>query len=195
MALPQGIDFRQSNAYVTDPANYDYDTEARAAAYPWTTAQGNNVGFEIGSTLDLVYRDRSAVIDARLAGLARSDTVSPLTFRIDLPATGNYTISGAFGDAGFGAPTGWDLYDTASSLGTLASGADTPAGSFRDPTNVNRTAAAWPGSQATVTKTFATTIMRIKSTAVSIPVANISVAVAVSSNVPPGGMMTLGAGR
>ena len=46
MAFPQGIDFRATSGYVTDPTNCTYEIgNAFSATYPRTTAQGNTVGW------------------------------------------------------------------------------------------------------------------------------------------------------
>lgn len=69
MAFPQGLNFRATNAYVTDGTNEAPETDSGGTGnqnYPWTTAQGNTVGWE---TADSVYqaRDWNSGNDRRLA--------------------------------------------------------------------------------------------------------------------------------
>lgn len=165
MALPQGIDFRASAGYVTDPANCDYSIVSRGD-YPWTTAQGNNVGWEINTSTSLQDRNRNSSNDARIAGINYTTTGSNSdAFRIDLPSAGNYKIGAGFGDASYAQAVGWDLYDTNSNIGTLSTGSTSGANQFNDATDTEYSAAAWPGSQTLVSKTFSTTICRFKQTA------------------------------
>lgn len=192
MALPQGINFRDTLAYVTDGANEDMENNSggQSENYPWTTAQGNNVGWE---TVDSNYeqRDRNSGNDRRLAGLGRNiNTVGGLNvdYRIDLPAPGNYKVGLASGDASYAHDTLVDLYDTNSSLGSLATGSTSGANQFKDATNTEYSAANWVTNQTLVTKTFSTTILRVRllDTADENPIAHFYVesAVAAPSETP-----------
>lgn len=196
MAFPQGIDFRRTAGYVTDPANCDAElkTDGGSADYPWTTAQGNNVGWETTSS-SYLGRDRNSGIDARLAGVnANADVVAD--FRIDLPSSGNYNIGLGAGDANYANNVAWDLYDTTSSLGSLSTGTTSAANKFKDATNTEYSAAAWPGSQTLVTKTFATTICRLKAGGANQVVAHFYVEAAAATGGGPlvfGGELVKGA--
>lgn len=158
MAFPQGINFRATSGYVTDGANESF--ENAGTLYPRTTAQGNTVGWEqaVGN-----LRDRSSSVDRRLAGINYINSQSD--YRIDLPSAGSYTIRAAFGDMSSVNDTLWSLLDTTTSLATLATGTNVASGSFKDATDTVRTAAAWPGSNASITKTFSTTICRFRGAA------------------------------
>lgn len=164
MAFPQGINFRANSWFVTDGANDAYWTGSGGTphAYPTVTPQGNTAGFE--QTLSEA-RDRSAAIDARLAGMCF--TATQVDFRIDLPSAGNYKIGLASGDYENSQTSQVELFDGTTSLGLLSNGSSA-ANKFRDATNVERTVAEWVASNeggdetALVTKTFATTICRFR---------------------------------
>jgi hypothetical protein len=163
MGFPQGINFRDTPGFVTDSTYEDPEhangTLSNIATYPRTTVQGNNVGWEdLPSGINT--RDRNAAIDRRLAGTHFSSQPTKVTYRIDLPAAGAYKIRLAAGDASNAARSDVELFDTVTSLGTLASGA-TALGGFDDATNTEYTAANWPGSNTQAAKTFASTICRL----------------------------------
>lgn len=162
MAYPQGINFRATLAYVTDGAadSCELGAASGGVAYPRTTAQGNTVGWEGGGSGN--ERNRSTTNDNRLAGLHFFNSVTK-NFRFDLPAAGKYNIRLAAGDASNNANVGWSLIDNATSLGVLASGTGGAVNSFKDASNVSRTAAAWPGNNVAVAFTFASTICRFRS--------------------------------
>lgn len=159
MALPQGINFRGTLAYVTDGANEHYF--AYNTAYPTTTAQGQSCGWEAGGTGDA---NRSNSIDVRLTGITYLSASGAKDFRIDLPSTGSHNVGCAAGDAN--GATDWvqvELLDTSSSLGTLVSDQSDASGDFFfDATDTKYVASTWPGSQTLVAKTFTTTICRFR---------------------------------
>lgn len=162
MAYPQGINFRQTLAFVTDGANESWDHAVGAGGtYPHTTAQGNTVGWEGAVGND---RDRSSSVDRRLAGVCFTSSVQA-DYRFDLPAAGSYNVRFAAGDMGSVNDTLWSLLDTTTSLATLTTGTNVTTGSFKDATNAVLTAAAWPGSNTLVNKTFSTTICRFRGSA------------------------------
>src|SRR3990172_2505210 len=160
MALPQGINFRATAGYVTDPTGTTYQT-ATTANYPFTTPQGNNVGWEaalVGGT-----RDRSTTVNARLAGInytAASATAKK--YRFDLPAAGSYNVRVAMGDAGSSNGAYCQLFDNVTLLSTLVTDHTNTgaAGNFYDATDTLLTAATWPGSNTAYAATFASTIAR-----------------------------------
>lgn len=174
--MQQGVNHRLTLAYVTDGALEDFESADPSGNqdYPRTTLQGNTVGWETVSG-GYQARNRSNAIDRRLAGHVRNDLVAPFDFRIDLPAPGNYRVRAAMGDAVYAATCGLDLYDGSTSLGTLCSGTTSAAGRFFDATGTELTAAAWPGSNGAVVKTFASTICRFRCTVVSAPLAHVYV--------------------
>lgn len=174
MALPQGINFRQTSGYVTDGANEDYEiTSSSSESYPHTTAQGNNVGWETVS-INYQTRDRQSGNDPRLAGVNWNDVVSA-DFRMDLPSAGNYNVGIAAGEGNYARDVAFDLYDTSSSLGSLTTGSTSAAQRFKDATNTEYTEVTWPTSQTLVEKTFSTTICRFRAPSASQFIAHVYV--------------------
>lgn len=163
MAFPQGIDFRATSGFVTDPANCDYEI-GTTANYPRTTAQGNSVGWEDapGGT-----RNRNAAVDARVAGLHFNGTsiLVATRYRIDLPSAGNYKFRAAAGDTSNPSTVELELFDDVTSLGNLVTRHTAiTSGSFYDATDVQRANAAdWVTNNAlSPSYTFASTICRVK---------------------------------
>lgn len=191
MALPQGMCFRNTAGYVADPTNYDHDL-GNGVTYPFTTAQGNSVGWEQGVGGDT--RNRNSGNDARLAGIAFGDSQSD--FRVDVPLVGSYQVGLAAGDASYARTCKFDLYDTVLNLLTLCNGSTGAANSFFDAGGNIRTAAAWPASQTFVTQTFVSTILRIrKLTSTTNCIASLYVAAA-GGAAPAGGQgVLLGSAR
>lgn len=163
MAFPQGIDFRASAPFVSDPANCDNEI-GTTANYPRTSAQGNTVGWEQAPSLPT--RDRSSGVDARLAGMAGTfnSSGSAANYRLDLPSAGDYVIRMAIGDqAGGHANTVVELFDNVTSLGKIVNVGSTATDEFYDATGVKRTSDTdWVTNNATLTKTFASTILRVQ---------------------------------
>ena len=160
MALPQGINCRATLAYVSDGAD-EFFMDEGVNNYPTTSTQGNTVGWETAFG-NLGQRNRSASNDRRLAGMQYTGTGTKYDLRIDLPSAGSYDIRLAAGDGLYAQPVSVELFDTSSSLGVLSSGSTSAGNKFKDATNVERTAATWPGSNVAVTKTFSTTICRFR---------------------------------
>jgi hypothetical protein len=161
MAFPQGLSFRQTDAFVTDvsPATSEI---GQAVNYPRTTPQGNTVGWEtVVSTIQV--RNRQAGNDARLAGLAFPNTSTDVVkYRIDLPAAGSYNMRWASGDGSYTTSAVVSLYDTTTLLTALSTGTTSAAQTFKDATDVEWTNVTWPGSNVAITKTFASTICRLQ---------------------------------
>lgn len=162
MGLPQGINFRATAGYVTDGGNEDNELVASGnQTYPHTTAQGINVGWETVSGL-YQGRNRNAGNDRRLAGINFNTNTGTWDFRVDLPSAGTYNIRLAMGDASYAAAVACDIVDGTTNLGTLTSGSTSAFNQFKDPTNTEYSAANWPGSNTAVSKTFSTTICRVR---------------------------------
>lgn len=177
MALPQGIDFRSTAGYVTDPADHTYEILSTGVGnYPRTTPQGNNVGWEAGSDASGYTRNRNSGVDARLAG--RSAPTSGWKYRIDLPSAGTYTVRFAAGDASYTATTTWTLKDTTTTLTTLTTGSTSAGGKFKDALDVEYSSAAWPAGNSAYSGVFATTILRVESTSSGSTIAHVYVAAA-----------------
>ena len=175
MAFPQGIDFRGTSGFVTDPTNYDNENggsssgQGAAATYPRTSAQGNTVGWE--TTFNFV--DRSSSVNARLAGVNYIGSGgATATYRIDLPATGSYGIQGAFGDQGSAQNTFTiQLEDTTTVFATPVNAQSSTIDQFYAANGTQETEANWltnnpvAGSGTDeISRTFTTTIFRIKLT-------------------------------
>lgn len=155
-----GINFRDSAGYVTDGTNETYCL-GDADVYPTTRG-----GFTFGwSTIDGDSgRDRNSGVDRRLAGINQcSNDGTPCTFRLDLTTSGAKTICLALGD--YGSNQDYqkiEFLDNTTSLFTITDTDGTVFTNFDDATGVNRTAAAWPGSNVCVEHTFATTTLIVK---------------------------------
>jgi hypothetical protein len=164
VAYPQGIDFRQTSGFVTDPTNCDYEIGS-AINYPRVTAQGNTVGWEDDPSVN--QRDRNANVGdaAKLAGIVFGSSV--LRYRFDLPSAGNYKVRIAAGDGAGANGVKVEVFDNVTSLGVLVSDRTTgvlTVDQFVDATDVVRTSTAdWVSNNAlSATLTFASTICRFK---------------------------------
>lgn len=170
MALPQGIPFRSTEAYVSDSGNDDSenstsntaDAPVDAISYPRTTTQGNSVGWEVidGGTA-ISTRNRNTA-GGRLAGHhAHAASAVAERFRIDLPSAGSYLIRLAAGDYNYSSNTNATVYDDTTSVVSVTT-ATTAATRWRDATGVERTSVSdWNNNNAGSTQTFASTILRM----------------------------------
>lgn len=162
MALPQGINFRETLAFATDSSPNDGEIAPGLSfgdTYPRTTAQGNTVGWEV-PTAGGNSRDRSATNDNRLRGI-HFHTENSTYYRIDLPGAGDYKVGLASGDANYTTTTRVDLFDTTTSLATLCNGTTSAVNRFFDANGTEHTAANWPANNTLRTVTFATTQLRL----------------------------------
>lgn len=155
-----GINFRDSAGYVTDGTDETYCL-GDADPYP-TTRAGITFGW---STIDGDSgRDRNSSVDRRLAGINQcSNDGTPCIFRLDLFTSGTKSICLALGD--YGSNQDYqkiEFLDDTTSLFTITDTDGTVFTNFNDASGVNRTAAAWPGSNVCVEHTFATTTMIVK---------------------------------
>lgn len=158
MAFVQpGFNFRGTLAFVTDGSDEYF--VAAADTYPKTYVAGVVGGWEVGGAGGL---DR-AVQDRRLSGVgyAFNNTSPQPVFRVDLPAVGDYNIRLAAGDQAGNQSQYVQLVDNATVFVTMTA-LFSAGNEFRDATAVARTAAAWPGSNAAVLRTFASTIFRMR---------------------------------
>lgn len=155
-----GVDFRATSPFVTDPSG-DSPEISTGADYPHITQQGYTVGWEQAPS---GTRDRSAAVDARLAGMHFvNNGGSAANFRIDLPAVGDYRIALAIGDASGANHNTVELFDDATSLGAVVTNGANAGGQFYDASGVLRTSSAdWVTNEVEVAETFASTILRIK---------------------------------
>ncbi len=159
MPYSQGINFRATAGYVTDPAGYDVILNGTTNAYPYATAQGNTVGWE--SATDVFGLDRDSANIAQLAGL-NFVFGTDRDFRLDLPSPGQYLIRLAAGDAVSPNPCAISLYDSASLVTTMSTGTTSTTNYFKDATDAEWSNTAWAGSNVAITPTFTTTICRFR---------------------------------
>lgn len=153
MAWDKGWDFRATSGYVTDPANCTYVIQD---VYP-TTRNTSTFGFDSAFGTD--SRDRDTTYP-RIAGM--NYVTSVRTFRIDLPATGDYDIYLGLGDWASTALVGkFTIKDNTTTLFTINHNSAT-GGSLYDATDTQLTASNWNSSNAKTTKTFASTIFIIE---------------------------------
>jgi hypothetical protein len=161
----KGFNFRDTGGFVTDGTNqvgvYGF---WGSATYPTTTSIGGEAvtyGFESSGSLDLESADinSSAPYAPELSGEWRDGALTDV-FRVDLPASGNYTLTLAAGAAGGGGgDEKFEIRDN--STARLSYHALRANGSFVDATGTDRgDAAAWRANQAPTAYTFASTIFR-----------------------------------
>jgi hypothetical protein len=169
MAFPQGVDFRNTSGYVSDPTNCTYELGASNTDYPTTTPQGNNIGWETGFVA-FNARDRDNTLDPRLAG-CNFTNVAQATFRIDLPSSGSYTINLALGDDFSGWSEKLQVFDGTTSLFTVSgtNSAVSGWGGFDANGNSYTSATAWVSANPTAgggtggnSQSFSTTIARFQ---------------------------------
>jgi hypothetical protein len=160
VAFDQGIDFRSTAGFVTDPTGCDKET-ATTANYPRTSAQGNTVGWE-----DAIsgVANRSAAVDARLAGIAFAANGTPKRYRLDLPSSGWYRITLAIGDQTTAQSQSVGIYDGTTLVSNVVGhNLASAGGTFYDACGVRRSSAAnWVANEVTVVAFFSSTICRIK---------------------------------
>jgi Malectin domain len=156
-----GFDFRASAHYASDPA---YAVGVIGEAYPHAYKNGNSstitAGWEAVPTTcaGVQSRDRTNADDPRLAGLnANSANSIPrgaqCVFRIDLPTTGNWSISLASGDAKDQQLNSIVFKDGGTPFQTLNK-VTTPANNFMDSNGTIWTAATWPASNTSLVHNF-----------------------------------------
>lgn len=149
-----GINFRGSSGYVSDGAGETYCLGSDT--YP-TTRGGFTFGWEDAPGGGI---DRDATNDARLAGINYAPTAGT-RWRLDLPATGDYLIRLAIGDAASGQGNKFLVKDDGTLLLTRGIHNTSGADRFFDAAGVEYTDATWPGSNTGASLTFATTILRL----------------------------------
>ncbi len=154
MSLDVGVNFRATAGYVTDGAG---ETYCIGDVYP-VTRGGLTFGWETNAASTV---DRDSTNDPRFAGINYASAASR-TFRADLPATGDYDIHVAVGDTTGSQWVAWLFKDDATQFAettSFTSGVER----FKDATDVERTEAGWAANEVKVTRTFASTILRVVS--------------------------------
>lgn len=151
-----GIDFRGSSGYVTDPSGCTYCV---GDSYP-TTRAGLTFGW---TTAGISAADRSTGVNPRVAGINYLPAGFTITFRVDLPAAGGYSIGVAQGDAGSARTLqSFTIYDNTTSLLSKSANEGSHSNYYMDAAgNVWTSDSAWFSSQVFESLTFASTIFKI----------------------------------
>ena len=189
MGYAQGIDFRSTEAFVTDVAPNTFEVN-NSADYPFTTPQGNNVGWE--DKPGNIW-NRNSSIDARLAGchLIPVTTVTR-KYRFDLPSATSYILRCAVGDENAAALTiaRLQVFDSTTSLGVIVTESTIASSTFADATGARWSDVDWPANNSSTTETFASTILRFgiggTTTLNSFPIAHLFVSSAAADAAPQG---------
>ena len=159
-----GFDFRATQAYVTDPSYATYEI-GTGVNYP-TTRTVNGVSLTFGwETVQLSFpgtRDRNSALDPRIAGISfNANNLLTVTYRVDLPATGVWSIGMSTGDGA--GPNAQNNHIVINDTNTqvLDCSVNTTATQVGDAAKNVWTTAQWPGSNVMVNTTFSTTILRV----------------------------------
>lgn len=158
MAFDEGFNFRSTLGFVTDPTDTQFVDGT--LTYPQTAG---GVTFGWISISNVVTRDRNSGVDARLAGIHRTSG-GPQVFQVDLPATGQYEVRVAVGDANY-PDTGinYALFDNTTQVFSFSNLSTSAGGHFLDATGVERTSVAdWISNNAAVTYNFASTVLQLQ---------------------------------
>lgn len=162
------FNFRKTTAFVTDGTNQHVVQcqEAGSAQDNFTTTAsigGDSVDYGFTSTDADVGRDRSTSPDVSLAGVCQRSNGGVDVWKCIMDVSGSHDIGCALGDYGNAHTNVWlEIYDDTTLLWTVSSVGGTIAQHFLDATGVDRTAAAWPGSQALKTLVFTTNVFVAK---------------------------------
>lgn len=162
MAISQGINFRSTAAYVTDPTGTTYEISL-AVNYPRTTPQGHTVGWAAENAA-LNKENNSTGVDARLAGSHWfADGTNYNEYAFDLDAANDADLSMAFGEIPFNANGKVSVYDDTTLLATVWDGAVGGNGRFADMNgDVHTNAANWVSNHTVRRFTFSTVRVRIR---------------------------------
>ncbi len=156
MSWIKGFAFRSSAGFVTDGP-----TDTYVLVTDLFPTIRNGVTFGWLTTGVLLGVNGNAGVDPRLAGVNQFIGIfappNQALFQVTLDAAVSTQIQIANGDiVNSRARQYWELRDNATVLTTFAA-ASVSVATFNDATGVNRSAAAWPGSNAPLTAVFATT--------------------------------------
>ena len=161
ITVPFGIIFLADPTGVTAGTDEVFENDLSSLD---TYSSGRGYGYVAGGTYN--PRTRNTALDRRLVGTHWTATNTQAVYRVDLPATGSYTIRTASGDASGGASVYLELFDGISagvgvtSKGVLSTGSTSTAAAFKDATDVERaTPSAWVSNNASITATFSTTVL------------------------------------
>jgi hypothetical protein len=121
----KGVNFRQTEGFVTDPSGFDvcsladayYNSDRGYGFYVWDATR---------------TRDRNSSLDPQLSGMFfRQTGTDGLIFRLDLPyGPGVYRVGSVHCDASFGASAAFSFYDQGYKIHSMDSSAS--VGSYMD---------------------------------------------------------------
>lgn len=194
----KGFNFRATSGFVVDGTNETYVLQN--TAYPTTTViNGESVtyGWESG-TVSSADRSTAAGDAPELSGVNfDAPGNGNAVFRIDLPATGAYTVRVGAGDAGGTNDVNFILEDGTTAFVTSTDKGSTAADSFYDAAlNLWTSGTAWHSSNVAVSHTFTSTILRFvlvgSSTEYEV-IAHVDVTPAVASSCTHAGLSAAGA--
>lgn len=152
MAWDKGFNFRGTSGFKTDGTD---ETYVLADTYP-VTRNGVTFGWEQAASAV----DRDVASDRRLAGVNYfGNNGTGVNFRVDLPATGRYSLRCALGDRDAQTNnSGIFKDDTTTFLTLLFSNA---AYRHMDAAAVDYADADWVTSNSAITRVFSSSIMRL----------------------------------
>lgn len=169
-AFDVGFDHRDTLAYVSDASCCVFvkGTNSAQTAYPTTTTvngSSTTYGWET-NTANQDSRDRNNTYDPRIAGIVfQPNTGLQSTFRVDLPATGVYSLQIVTGDQGGGnAGSNYLVVNDTNTTRYTLTGSPCASDSthFTDATCTQFAGPSYQGSPGTTGNlTFTTTILRI----------------------------------
>jgi hypothetical protein len=129
-AFDFGFDFRQTAAFVTDPA---FCAPALTELYPHTYVNALGTSVVAGAVDPSAvqnFRDRSVLNDPRLAGQDGNNgnwfTPSFFQFQVALPSIGVWTLVAAFGDQEFASTEYITVFDNTTAIANYAGVAVNP---------------------------------------------------------------------
>lgn len=153
----QGINFRATATYVTDPPGSTYEIFTRVT-FPRITPQGNVVGWEDSGHQPI---QRGSLTPPVLAGMNYVQNIyTAQCYRFNLPAPGIYTIIIGAGD--ISAMNQYlRIYDDNTLLHTISALA-IPIDYFCDAAGNIWPRSSWSASNVPVILTFSTSVLRVK---------------------------------
>lgn len=160
MSFDQGIDFRGTSGYVSDPSGCTYNL---GEAYP--VVRG---GFTSGwsSVVNITAQDLDNTLDARIAGFNYFPGGTNSTFQIDLASSGSVAVAmGARQNPIYDGTI--VVKDNTTTLFTVTASGSGTAGHIHDANDADFTLAAWPAGQTANTQTFSTTTLKALVTGIS----------------------------
>lgn len=165
--MDRGYNFRDTLAYVTDPANTQW-SGGSSIVHPDTTYGVQPAGWTSGyGPSGTEGRDLNAGIDARFAGCftINNNLGEVLRYRVTLDAPGTFDIWVAFGNynnPAYSYSHHWRIYDTTTLLDTKTAIANNGQ-QFADANGTNHTSYSnWIANATPIRLTFSTQIFEIR---------------------------------